>query len=291
MKSGYVSIIGRPSCGKSTLLNYLCGHKISIVSPVPQTTRNRVRGILTEKRGQLVFMDTPGFHHSERKFNIYMKDLVQKALNDTDIVLYVADLSKRLGQEEKDLLKILSSYSKKTVIALNKADIGGEQAEHHGIFFNDALPNVTRHTISAVTGQNIDNLLSSLFELSPEGEIMYPEDFYTDQPPEFRISEIIREKAFLTTKEEVPHSLYVDIADLEANDENQTLWIRAFIYVERESQKGILVGKGGSKIKEIRVSAQKEIGRLFPYRIHLDLRIKVQPKWRKKDPVLKKLIT
>lgn len=288
-KSAFVAIVGRPSAGKSTLLNTLCGEKISIVTPLPQTTRNKVRGILTESRGQLVFVDTPGFHDSQRKFNLHMRDLVSGALEETDMVLYVIDATRSPGQEEQALAQLLTQEDHPVITVLNKSDAPPAPGwEDFFTTFRDS--NAPGLSISAATGQGIEALKDLLFESAPEGDPMYPEEYYTDQDPSFRISEIIREQAMLRNRDEIPHSLYVEVADLEEDPDTNLLWIRAFIVVERESQKGIVVGKGGAQIKAIRQTAQKEIARLFPQKIHLDLRVKASPKWRNKDALLRRLI-
>jgi GTP-binding protein Era len=288
MKAAFVSIVGRPSAGKSTLLNKMCGYKVSITASVPQTTRNKIRGIVNRDEGQIVFIDTPGFHHNDRKFNIMLKDVVRSSLKEADLVLYVLDTTRKPGIEEQDLVELLKDHRDRIIIALNKVDHSHSAVEEVTAFITENLPEVRWVQTSAVTGEGLDELLAGIYSLSPEGEQMYPDDFYTDQDPEFRVSEIIREKAIVRTREEVPHALYVDIADMEVNED--TLWIRAFLTVERESQKGILVGRGGQVIKGIRQAAQKEIKGLFPYKIHLDLRVKVNPKWRKHDGVIRRLL-
>ncbi len=310
MKSAVVTIVGRPSAGKSTLLNSLCGQKVSIVSPVPQTTRNTIRGVVSDPRGQLVVVDTPGFHLSGRKMNLRMKELVSESIEEVDLVLYVVDTTRGAGEEETAIAESLAAQQTPVVIALNKMDVvpdGSAAAEEPNkqstrALLSRVLPGVPICEISALSGDGVSGLLDLLFERSPEGEQMYPEEFYTDQPPEFRVAEIIREKAIERVHQEIPHSLYVEVADMElpdaasesAGDEGDgpdpRLWIRAFLVAERESQKGILVGKGGAMIKEIRTAAQKEIQAVFPYRIYLDLRVKVNPKWRKSDSTLKRLI-
>lgn len=290
MKSAVVSIIGRPSSGKSTLLNHLCGYKVSIVAGPPQTTRNKVRGIVTREEGQLVFIDTPGFHASEKKMNIYMKELVFSSLEDIDLLLYVIDSTRTPAEEEAALFEVAKNYTDMLVVAVNKIDVVENCADLIEETVRDRLGDVETVRVSGKGGTGTSELLEVLFRLAPEGEQMYPDDFYTDQEPTFRASEIIREKAINQVRQELPHSLYVEIADMEADEESGKLWIRAFIIVERESQKGIVVGKGGAIIRDIRKEAQQELGSIFPYRIHLDLRVKVQPKWRKNDTVLHKLI-
>lgn len=296
MKSAMIAIVGRPSAGKSTLLNTITGFKVSITASVPQTTRNRIRGILNDERGQLVFIDTPGYYGSDRKFNLRMQEVVHGALGEVDMALYVNDATRSPGEEEGIVTEKLSRFPGPVLAAVNKTDIIPNLKEENLAYIRDRLPAARMLEVSALTGEGLDALKDLLFSLAPEGEPMYPPDYYTDQEPEFRAAEIIREKAIAETREEVPHALYVDIADMEAAGEEAPegaaprLWIRAFLVVERDSQKGILVGTGGSRIKAIRTAAQKELGKIFPYRIHLDLRVKVRPRWRRDDNLLGRLI-
>ncbi len=287
MKSAFVSLIGRPSSGKSTLLNFMCGRKVSIVSAIPQTTRNRIRGIVNRRKGQLVFIDTPGYHSSEKRINIHMKNLAEQAARDSDMVLYLIDASRRPGEEEHLLLSFLATLNIPVIIALNKTDITKDTSAIRHLV-EGALPGAELHDVSALTGAGVEKLLDRLFDTAPEGEKMYPDEFYTDQEPEFRIREIIREKAFNRLSQEIPHALYVEIADMEI--QGNKLWIRAFILVERESQKGIVVGKKGAVIRDIRLESEEDIKELFPYNVTLDLRVKVDPKWRRKDRLLNQLI-
>ena len=293
-KSAFVAIIGRPSSGKSTLLNTLCGEKVSITSSVPQTTRNKIRGIVNDPRGQLVFLDTPGYHRSERKFNLYLRDLAESTLQESDAVLYVADLSRAPGAEENDVLALLQATALPKLCALNKVDLPRTLEQSYRELLAERSPATPLFLISALSGEGTKALLDALFAAAPEGEPFYDADFYTDQAPEFRIAEIIREKAIARTQQEVPHALYVEIADMEmregATEEDRALWVRAFLNVERDSQKGILVGKAGAQIRDIRLEAQRELNDIFPYRIHLDLRVKVQHKWRSRDPLLRRLL-
>jgi GTPase len=289
-RSAFVAVVGRPSSGKSTLLNTICGHKVSIVSTVPQTTRNKVRGILTRPEGQLVFVDTPGFHHSEKKFNRYMREIVVSALDEVDLVLYVIDTSRRPGLEEEELSELLAPHAGRLVVALNKIDLAAGHADEYRYALREAIPDKQVYPVSALDGTGVSELLEKLFAMAPTGEQMYPEEFYTDQPPEFRVAEIIREQAIVRTREEVPHAIYVDVADMEMSEDGDELWVRAFLVVERESQKGILVGKGGGMIRSIRQEAEKELAELFPYAVRLDLRVKVSPKWRRNDPLLRRLL-
>jgi len=298
LKSAFVSIIGRPSAGKSTLLNRICGEKVSIVSPTPQTTRNKIRGIITEDRGQLIFIDTPGYHNSEKKFNHYLRDLAGSALEEADMVLYMMDTTRPPGKEEEEILQLLKPWYSKTLVLMNKTDLPDSKPDVAAAFIKEGASEIVDSgaifPVSAATGAGVGAVLDRLYELAPEGEPMYPEDFYTDQQPEFRVMEIIREKAISNTREELPHSIYVEIADMEMkyaeSGEIKKLWVRAFLVAERESQKGILVGKGGENVKRIRSESQKELSSIFPYNVHLDLRVKVNPKWRRNDGILKSML-
>ena len=290
-KSAIISIIGRPSSGKSTLLNYLCEAKVSIVSATPQTTRNKIRGIVNREQGQIVFIDTPGFHKSEKKLNLHLRNLVISSLNEVDMVLYLIDISREIGEEERDAINLLfsSSFKGTVIIGLNKSDMMKNYLDEIRAELKNYQIKHEPILISAQTGDNVEVLLNTLFKYAPVGPQLYPDDLYTDQGPEFRISEIIREKAINKTYQELPHSIYVEIADMEMNEE--VLWVRGFIFVERESQKGILIGKKGSILRQIINESQRDFRELFPYKIFVDLRVKVKPKWRKKDNLLDRLIT
>jgi GTP-binding protein Era len=250
-----------------------------------------VRGIYSSEQGQLVFVDTPGFHISEKRINVHLKELATRTLSEVEIVLYLIDVSRPPGDEERALIELLRGVEEKVVVGMNKTDIGLGHVEETRGEIDQGLSKAPVLLVSALTGEGVDDLLEVIWERAPEGERMYPEDYYTDQSPEFRIAEIIREKAILQTRQEVPHSLFVDISDMEMKNDDSYLWVRGFIYVERESQKGIVVGKGGEKIRNIVQSAEEECNRLFPYRVKLDIRVKTRPKWRKDESLLKKLIT
>jgi len=288
LKAATVGLIGRPSSGKSTLLNRLCAGKVAIVSPVPQTTRNRIRGICNGPPGQLVFIDTPGFHLSERKINLHLRELCLRTLKEVDVILYLVDTTRAFGEEERALLAALRGSERRLVVALNKIDASPSLKEAAARELASAFQEPRLFPVSALTGEGVEALLAALWELAPEGERLYPDDRYTDQDPEFRIAEIVREKAIRDMREEVPHALYVEIADLEQRGER--LWARGFICVERDSQKGILVGKGGERIKGIVRDAEAELAELFPCDVKLDIRVKVRPKWRRDEALLKRLI-
>jgi len=305
-KAAFVAVVGRPSAGKSTLVNQICGEKVSIVSAVPQTTRNAIRGIINREQGQLVFIDTPGRHKSEKKFNKKLTDISGRAVDDSDIMLYVLDASRLPGPEEAEVAALLAPCADRTIAAINKIDLAGVQRGGIYEFLGQALPGLSKDRCFEVSAKNntgIEALLAALYDIAPEGEAFYSEEFYTDQEVEFRIAEIIREQAVNRLRQELPHALYVEIADVEfsgkdaphdnapQNDapQNSKLWVRAFIVVERESQKGMVVGKGGTMIKAIRLAALKELGNIFDWKIDLDLRVKTGKDWRHNDRILRRL--
>ena len=291
MKSATVSVIGRPSSGKSTLVNTICEMKVSITSPTPQTTRNKIRGIYTDQRGQLVFTDTPGYHLSDKEINKRMQDVTVSALKDSDMILYVIDGKRKGGKEEEAISLMIKKAKVPTVVAINKTDIlSKEEMEESKNFVSSRLSSVPILFISAKNDEGVDEVLIELFKNAKEGELLYDENQYTDQDLEFRISEIIREKTISTLSDELPHVIFVDVSDLEWNEETRTVWIRAFINVERDGQKGFIVGKGGSGIKRIGTEARKEIKTIFPgSTVRLDLQVKTAEKWRQNSIVLDKV--
>ncbi len=292
-KNALVAIIGRPSVGKSSFLNTATGEKVSIVSPVPQTTRNAIRGIVNTSLGQLVFVDTPGYHDSEKKFNIAMKTLTQEQLDSADAILYMLDSTRTIGDEEKMIIDLVKPYEAKTVVAVNKIDLPESNAKRLHDFISVHLKNIPSSRvfdISAKEDTNINDVLRALYDLSSEGEQLYPEEYYTDQEVDFRIAEIIREQAINRLYDELPHAIYVDIADMQWRKNGKELWVRAFLVVEKESQKGMVIGKGASMIKEIRVESIKACRKIFDYRVDIDLQVKVNKNWRQKNPLLAKLV-
>jgi GTP-binding protein Era len=291
-KTAVVSIIGRPSAGKSTFLNTASGEKISIVSSFPQTTRNAIRGIVNTSLGQLVFVDTPGLHQSDKKFNLKLTKLAQDQIADSDAILYIIDCTREHGEEEELIEKMAEPHKDKLVIAINKTeDVRANPASAHE-FIESHLPGFPKERvieISAKADHNINDVLKALYDISPVAQHLYPEEYYTDQEVGFRISEIIREEAMNRLEQEVPHALYVSIEDMQMKKPN-LLAVRAYICVERESQKGIVIGKGASMIKTIRVEAIKACRKIFPYRVDIDLQVKVDKNWRQKDMVLDKIL-
>lgn len=288
-KSAFAAIVGRPSSGKSTLLNALCGAKVSIVSPVPQTTRNTVRGIVNRPAGQIVFLDTPGFHISEKKLNLRLRDLVLRALADADIVVYLIDATREPGPEEEVLAKALQGVKLPMVAAISKIDDQAALPDRAAAFVAEQLPQATVLRLSAKLGTGLDELLEALLGAAQEGPAWYPEEYYTDQEPVFRMAEIIREKIILHTREELPHAVFVDFTDSRKLDDGG-IEANFDIVVERESQKGIVIGKGGAMIKKIREEAEADLAELFDYTVKLRLQVRVDPSWKHDDKRLDSLI-
>ncbi len=292
MKSGVVCIVGRPSAGKSTFLNAVCGEKIAIVSDLPQTTRNAVRGILTTDAGQIVFVDTPGYHTSEKKINRKLKSITENSLHNADAVLYLIDAARSFGEEEQALCTLLKKMHDKIVVAVNKIDSVEARPGLTTAELMHGLPEISKDRIfeiSALKKEGLQPLTDSLLALIPESELLYPEEFYTDQPVEFRITEVIRENAIKQLYDEIPHAVYVRIEDMSMKKNGKELFVRAFLCVERESQKAMVIGKGASVIKSIRLNSQKALRKILPYQVALDLQVKVDKNWRQKDHVLQSI--
>lgn len=279
MKSGFVSIIGRPNSGKSTLLNRVVGEKISIVTDKPQTTRHVIKGIVTAPEGQIVFIDTPGIHKPVYRMNERMMKSVRNAINDADLVVLIVDSSVAFGRGDEFTLELLKSTKTKKFLLLNKIDL---------IPKKNLLPVIDRYAkaanfdevipISALTGENVDKFLSEIFKYLPEGPMFYPQDQISDQQERSIASEMIREKVILLTEEELPYSTAVVIDRFE--EQEKLYRIYASIYVERDSQKGIVIGKRGDKLKEIGTAARKDLESFFNRKIFLELHVKVKKHWR-----------
>ena len=292
-KTALVAILGRPSAGKSTIINTACQEPVSIVSPIPQTTRNAIRGIVNTSFGQLVFVDTPGYHDSEKKLNLRLKSVTEETLEGADCILYVIDTTRVPGEEEKMNATLASKYVEHLVVALNKIDANDSKVKKSREFVKFYLPELPEERILEMSAKNdsgINDVLRALYSVSPVAPALYTDDVYTDQDIAFRISEIVRGEAINRLQQELPHCLYVSVADLEQRGNNGKIWVRAFICVERDSQKGMVIGKGASMIKQIRLAAIKKIHEVFPFKVDLDLQVKVDKNWRQHDNTITKLI-
>ncbi|MFC6288690.1 GTPase Era [Levilactobacillus angrenensis] len=286
-KSGFVAIVGRPNVGKSTFLNRVIGQKIAIMSNTAQTTRNKIQGIYTTDEAQIVFIDTPGVHKPKSKLGDYMVQSAMSALNEVDAVLFMVNAAEKRGAGDNFIIDRLKGIKAPVYLLINKID----QVKPDDLLpvmeqYQTALPWKAVYPISALEGNNVDELLSGLVAEMPHGPQYYPEDQVTDHPERFVVSELIREKIFMLTREEVPHSVAVEIESMKQKDEDH-VHIEATIIVERPTQKGIMIGKGGSMLKKIGTMARQDIEHLLGSKVYLQLWVKVQPNWRDKASLLK----
>lgn len=278
-KSGFIGIIGRPNVGKSTLMNQLIGQKVAITSPVAQTTRNRLRGILTTPEAQIIFVDTPGIHKPHHELGKVLVKNAQTAINSVDLILFVVDSSTKAGGGDRFIVELLQRSKTPVILGLNKADLQPEKPE----FIDDsysaiANPNWPKVKFSATTGEGTEELQNLLVNTLEPGPYYYPPDLVTDQPERFIMGELIREQILLLTRQEVPHSVAIAIEKVEETPKITKVY--AAINVERDSQKGILIGKKGSMLKEIGTHARQQIQKLIAGDVYLELFVKVEPKWR-----------
>ncbi|MCI5519798.1 MAG: GTPase Era [Treponema sp.] len=293
LRTGVVTIIGRPSAGKSTFLNTACQEDVSIVSPIPQTTRNAIKGIVNTSFGQLIFIDTPGYHDSDKKLNLKLRNVTENQIDGVDGVLYIIDSTRATGEEEIHTANLIKNLQDKTVIAINKTDLPASKPLPIRQFIAENLPQIPAERIFEISAEKdigINEVLKALYSITPEGQPIYDEELATDQDLSFRVCEVIRGEAINRLQDEIPHALYVEVADVEHRNEGKKLWIRAFLCVERDSQKGIVIGKGASKIKEIRMAAIKKLSQIYIQKIDLDLQVKVDKNWRQRDYTLNRLI-
>ena len=283
-KSGFAAIVGRPNAGKSTLLNYLAREKVAIISDKPQTTRHTIRAILNLDNAQIIFVDTPGLHKPKDSLGEHMNKSVRNALKDVDAVIFMVDASQVIGSGDLYIANELALLNTPKIMVLSKIDklapgdieVQLEIAKQLGTF-DEIIP------LSAAKGENVEALVEKMAELLPEGPQYYPPDMTTDQPERVVVAEFIREKALLMTREEVPHSIAVEVQEMKPRKDGEIVDIFATIFVERESQKGILIGKGGRVLKEIGSKARVDIEHLLGSHIFLDLRVRVKKDWRKEE--------
>ncbi|MBA2878930.1 GTPase Era [Anoxybacillus ayderensis] len=289
-KSGFVAIIGRPNVGKSTFLNRVIGQKIAIMSDKPQTTRNKIQGVYTTDDAQIVFIDTPGIHKPKHKLGDFMVKVAQSALQEVDLILFMVNAVEGLGRGDEFIIERLKQVQTPVFLVINKID------EVHP---DDLLPLIEQYRslhsfaevipISALQGNNVETLLQQIKHYLPEGPQYYPAHQITDHPERFIIAEFIREKALHLTREEVPHSIAVVIDSIERRGNGDTVYVAATIIVERDSQKGIIIGKRGQMLKEIGQRARADIEALLGSKVFLELWVKVQKDWRNKMAQLRDL--
>lgn len=285
-KSGFITIIGRPNVGKSTFMNQVIGQKIAIMSDKAQTTRNKIQGVLTEKDAQIVFIDTPGIHKPKHRLGDFMVQIAENTLNEVDVVLFMIDAKEGYGRGDQYILDRLQNVKKPVFLIINKIDL---------IHPDDLFPLIDQYKdkcnfeeiipISALAGNNVAHLVDTLKQHLPEGPQYYPADQITDHPERFIISEFVREKVLHLTKEEIPHSIAVVLENVEKRESN-AVYIQATIITERSSQKGILIGKQGSMLKNIGKEARKDIEALLGTKVYLELWVKVKKDWRNRQSSL-----
>nr|WP_249316864.1 GTPase Era [Bacillus sp. FJAT-50079] len=282
-KSGFISIIGRPNVGKSTFLNRVIGQKIAIMSDKPQTTRNKVQGVLTTNDAQMVFIDTPGIHKPKHRLGDFMMKIAMNTLKEVDIILFMINAAEGFGRGDEFIIEKLQGVKTPVFLVINKIDqIGPDELLLLIEEYKEKYPFAEIIPISALEGNNVERLLEQILLQLPEGPQYYPADQITDHPERFIVSELIREKALHLTREEVPHSLAVLIDKMEKKDEREVVHVMATIIVERDSQKGIVIGKQGKMLKEIGQRAREDIEHLLGSKVFLELWVKVQKDWRNK---------
>ena len=287
-RSGFVTLIGRPNVGKSTLMNHLIGQKIAITSNKPQTTRNRIKTVYTDERGQIIFLDTPGIHKAKNKLGEYMVNAAESTLTEVDAILWLVEPTTFIGAGERHIIEELSKTKTPVILVINKIDTVKKEAIAACIEmykteydFKEIIP------VSALRDQNTDRLQQLLFDLLPEGPMYYDEDTVTDQPERQIAAEIIREKALRLLDDEIPHGIAVAIDRMKERPGGTMVDIDATIVCERDSHKGIIIGKQGAMLKRIGTDARKEIELLFEYRVNLKLWVKVKKDWRDSDFLIK----
>ncbi|WNR46391.1 GTPase Era [Paenibacillus roseipurpureus] len=288
-KSGFVAIIGRPNVGKSTLMNQIIGQKIAIMSDKPQTTRNKIHGVYTSANGQIVFLDTPGIHKPTSKLGDYMSKVAHGTLGEVDAVLFLVDVADGIGGGDRYIIEQLKNVETPVILVLNKIDlIQPEQLLEIITKYKDLYNFAEIIPVSALKGNNVTTLLEQIIRYLPEGPQYYPADQITDHPEQFVCAELIREKILHMTREEIPHSIAVQIEDMRV-ESNGVVHISAVIFVERDSQKGIVIGKQGALLKSVATQARRDIETLLGSKTFLELWVKVKKDWRNQDRVLRDL--
>ena len=281
-KSGFVAIVGRPNVGKSTFMNYVLGQKIAIMSDKAQTTRNKIQGVYTKDNAQIVFLDTPGIHKPKHELGEFMVKSAYSALKEVDAVLFMVNVSEKRGPGDDFIIEKLKGIKTPIFLVLNKIDLVTPEVLLERVeSYKDALDFAGVFPISVLQGNNVNELMEALIEALPEGPQYYPADQITDHPEYFVVSELIREKILQLTQEEIPHSVAVTVDKMQ-KDEFDKVHVYANIIVERKSQKGIIIGKGGRLLKEIGTRSRRDIQQLLGNKVYLELWVKVEKDWRKR---------
>lgn len=288
-KSGFVAIIGRPNVGKSTLMNQVIGQKIAIMSDKPQTTRNKIHGVYTTDTMQIVFLDTPGIHKPKSRLGDYMIKTAEATLGEVDAILFLADVADGLGGGDRFIIERLKQVDTPVILVLNKIDkVHPDDLLPAIAAYNELYPFAQIVPVSALLGSNVNTLIEQIGRYLPEGPMYYPADQITDHPEQFVCAELIREKILHLTREEIPHSIAVTIEDMHV-EENGVVNISAVVFVERDSQKGIIIGKSGSLLKEVGKLAREDIEKLLGSRTFLEIWVKVKKDWRNREHLLRDL--
>jgi GTP-binding protein Era len=289
-KSGFISIIGRPNVGKSTFMNKVLGQKVAIMSDKPQTTRNKVQGVYTNEHSQMIFIDTPGIHKPKHQLGEHMMRVARNTLRETEVILFIINAAEEIGRGDEYIIEMLKHTDTPTILVLNKIDLvhPDDLMKQIDVYkdklsFSDIVP------ISALQGNNIERLLGVIEGHLPEGPMYYPEDRITDHPEHFIVGELIREKALHLTSQEIPHAIGVEVERMKAEGDGEKVHVQATIYVERDSQKGMVIGKGGKMLKEIGKRARLDIENLLGSKVYLELWVKVQKDWRNKSSFIRNL--
>lgn len=287
-KSGFVTLIGRPNVGKSTLMNHLIGQKIAITSNKPQTTRNRIQTVYTEDNGQIIFIDTPGITKAKNKLGEYMVTVAERTLNEVDVVLWLVESSAFIGAGDKHIVEQLSKVKTPVILVINKVDtVKKEEILKIIDTFKDIYPFADIVPVSALKGENTKHLIETIFKYLPEGPQYFDEDTITDQPERQIVSELIREKALRLLSDEIPHGIAVAIDSMKERPGGNMVDIDATIVCERDSHKGIIIGKKGDMLKRIGTQARQEMENLLDMRVNLQLWVKVKKDWRDSDFLIK----
>ncbi len=287
-RSGFVALIGRPNVGKSTLMNRLIGQKIAITSNKPQTTRNRIQTVYTDKRGQIIFLDTPGIHKAKNKLGEFMVEVAERTLTDADLVLWLVEPSNYIGAGEQVIIEKLKKTDTPVILVINKIDkVKKEEILAFIDTYRKELDFAEIVPVSALKGENTDHLTDTLFEYLDEGPMYYDEDTVTDQPERQIAAEMIREKALRNLEEEIPHGIAVLIDLMKERPDGGLIDISATIICERESHKGIIIGKKGAMLKKIGTEARREIEMMTGTKVNLQLWVKVKENWRESDALIR----
>lgn len=288
-KSGFVTVIGRPNVGKSTLLNGLVGEKISIISDKPQTTRNKIQMVYTDEKMQAIFLDTPGIQNPKNKLGDYMLSVSKSTLNEVDLITFMVDISEDIGKLDQYILETLDDVDTKIILLINKIDLADNQKQIDDL--KKKFENLGKFekviAISALEEKNFDEYFDAIYEIFEEGPMYYPSDYITDQPERNIVAEIVREKALLNMYDEIPHGIAVEVLSIKKREDKDILDIEINLYVEQNSHKGMVIGKGGSMLKKIGSQARLDIQNLMDSKVNLKIWVKVAKDWRKKDSRVK----